>query len=99
MVFAQPGGVPAWYAAYLNNYFGLTGIYGLAPGANGNAVAGLTTYWVIFKGPSLEDQLTQDLLHHWFPIRFQFMVKQEKLLIRIYFNLAPTDGINNTPNH
>ena len=43
MVLAQPGGGAAWYGAYLNNYFGLSGIYGLAPGANGNAVAGLTT--------------------------------------------------------
>ena len=40
MVLAQPGGGAAWYGAYLNQYFGLSGVYGVI---NPNPVVGLQT--------------------------------------------------------
>mgnify|MGYP003326909486 FL=1 len=40
MVLAQPGGAPKWYADYLGQYFGLSGVY---TSINANPVVGLQT--------------------------------------------------------
>jgi hypothetical protein len=40
MAIAQPGGLGGWYAGYLGQYFGLSGVYGVV---NPNPVVGLQT--------------------------------------------------------
>ena len=40
MANAQPGGITGWYGSYLNNYFGISGIYGLI---SPNPIVGLNT--------------------------------------------------------